>query len=126
MKKTNLPSLRAQNELKKLGNDISIARKKRKITQQRLADGAGVNVSTIRRLEAGDHGISLGVLAMALIVLGENARLGNMLDMAKDDIGLMLDNQKLPKRVRGPRKPKDLKTQPAPAVRKDDEPGEAF
>ena len=125
MKKANLPSIRALNELKKLGDDVRTARKKRKITQQRLADGAGVNVSTIRRLEAGDYGISLGVLAMVLLVLGESTRLGNMLDVAKDDIGLMLDNQKLPKRVRGSRIPRGSKTAQA-SPPDTDEPSEAF
>jgi transcriptional regulator with XRE-family HTH domain len=100
MKKANLPSIRSQNELKKLGADISVARKRRSMTQARLAEGAGINVSTVRRLEAGDYGISLGVLAMVLLVLGELPRLGSLIDMAKDDIGLALANQKLPKRIR--------------------------
>jgi DNA-binding XRE family transcriptional regulator len=100
MKKANLPSIRAQNELKKLGADIAAARKRRNITQTRLAEGAGINVSTVRRVEAGDHGISLGVLAMVLLVLGELGRIGNLIDATKDDVGLALANQKLPKRVR--------------------------
>ena len=100
MKKANLPSIRAQNELNKLGADIAFARKRRSMTQARLAEGAGINVSTVRRLEAGDHGISLGVLAMVLLVLGELGRLGNLIDTSKDEIGLGLANQKLPQRVR--------------------------
>ena len=100
MKKASLPSIRAQNELKKLGADIAIARKRSNITQARLAEGAGINVSTVRRVEAGDPGISLGVLAMVLLVLGELGRLGNLIDTAKDDVGLALTNQTLPQRVR--------------------------
>lgn len=100
MKKANLPSIRAQNELKKLGADIAFARKRRSMTQARLAEGAGINVSTVRRLEAGDHGISLGVLAMVLLVLGELGRLGNLIDNSRDEIGLGLANQRLPQRVR--------------------------
>ncbi|WP_334147876.1 helix-turn-helix domain-containing protein [Hyphomicrobium sp.] len=111
MAKKPVPSLRMQAELRKLGEDIAIARKKRRFTQQRLAEGAGVNVATIRRLESGDGGVSLGVLAMVMLTLGEHNRLANLLDVAKDDIGLTLDVNALPKRVRPkrsrPRRPED-------------------
>ena len=94
-------SLRADADLRKLGADIAIARKLRRFTQQRLADGAGVNVATIRRLErADDAGVSLGVLAMVLLTLGESGRLGDLLDIAKDDIGLVISINALPQRVR--------------------------
>jgi transcriptional regulator with XRE-family HTH domain len=102
-------SLRAQAELVKLGADIAVARKRRRFTQQRLADGAGVNVATIRRLEQGDAGISLGVLAMVFVVLGESGRLGDLLDVAKDDIGLVLGINALPQRVRSKRQNKTAK-----------------
>lgn len=95
-----IPSLRADAELAKLGSDIAVARKRRRFTQQRLADGAGVNVATIRRLERGDPGVSLGVLVMTLLTLGESGRLGSLLDVAKDDIGLVLGVNELPQRVR--------------------------
>jgi transcriptional regulator with XRE-family HTH domain len=96
-------SLRANAELLKLGADIAVARKRRRFTQQRLADGAGVNVATIRRLERGDAGVSLGVLAMVFVTLGEKGRLGDLLDAGKDDIGLVLSINELPKRVRSKR-----------------------
>jgi transcriptional regulator with XRE-family HTH domain len=95
-----IPSARAGAELAKLGADIAVARKRRRFTQQRLADGAGVNVATIRRLERGDAGVSLGVLAMVLLTLGESGRLAALLDVAKDDIGLVLSVNELPRRVR--------------------------
>ncbi|MDR2014704.1 MAG: helix-turn-helix domain-containing protein [Azoarcus sp.] len=100
MEKNIIPSRYAASELAKLGCDIAIARKRRRFTQMRLADGAGVNVATIRRLEKGEGGVSLGVLAMVLLTLGESGRLGNLLDVAKDDIGLVLGVNELPQRVR--------------------------
>lgn len=125
MKKTNLPSIRAQNELKKLGADIAAARKRRSITQARLAEGAGINVSTVRRLESGDHGISLGVLAMVLVVLGEPSRLGSLIDGSKDEVGLMLDTQNLPQRVRLATKKAAKPHIPSATASRDDN-GEAF
>jgi transcriptional regulator with XRE-family HTH domain len=100
MKNNIIPSRYVTSELAKLGGDIAIARKRRRFTQLRLADGAGVNVATIRRLEKGEGGVSLGVLAMVLLTLGESGRLGNLLDAAKDDIGLVLGINELPQRVR--------------------------
>lgn len=97
-----IPSLRAQRDLRKLGRDISIARKRRQFTQKQLAESANVNVSTIRRLENGDAGISLGTLAMVMLVLGESQRFADLLDVARDDVGLTLSVVDLPKRVRGP------------------------
>ena len=99
-------SLRADADLRKLGADIAIARKRRRFTQQRLADGAGVNVATIRRLEKADAGVSLGVLAMVLLTLGESGRLGDLIDVAKDDIGLVISINALPQRVRTKRRVK--------------------
>jgi hypothetical protein len=37
---------------------------------------------------------------MVLLVLGELPRLGSLIDTAKDDLGLALANQTLPKRIR--------------------------
>jgi transcriptional regulator with XRE-family HTH domain len=104
-----IPSLRAQRDLRKLGQDIAIARKRRQFTQKRLAEGASVNVATIRRLENGDQGVSLGTLAMVLLVLGESQRITDLLDVARDDVGLSLSVTAMPKRVRGPNRKQQKK-----------------
>ena len=98
--RSKTPSLRARAELRKLGEDISIARRRREMTQARLAEGAGVDIGTVRRLEQGHPSVSLGTLAMVLLVLGESGRLSDFLDLAKDDLGLALSIEALPKRVR--------------------------
>lgn len=102
MPPATVPSLRAQRDLRKLGQDIAIARKRRQFTQKRLAEGAGIHVATLRRLENGDPGVSLGTLAMVLLVLGESVRMADLLDVARDDVGLALSVAAMPKRVRGP------------------------
>ncbi len=40
---------------------------------------------------------------MALLVLGELPRLGDILDVSRDDTGLMLDVDGLPQRIRRPK-----------------------
>jgi len=129
MRKSTIPSLSAQKALQKLGADICSARKRREMTQRRLADGAGVSLPTIRRLENGDEGVSLATLAMVFVVLGEVSRLANLLDVGIDDVGLMLSNQRLPKRVRavGVKKSKSDLDEPGEAVaNRKDSLGESF
>lgn len=105
-----------QRSLRKLGQDIQIARKKRRMTVEDFADRLGVTKGTVIRLERGEAGVSIGTLSMALLALGELHRLTDILDVSKDDAGLLLDQSRLPERVRRPR-----------AVRRDaptdDEPG---
>lgn len=59
----------------------------------------GVTDKTLAKLEMGDGGVRLETMAMALMVLGELHRLGEMLDPAKDDTGLVLDQARLPERI---------------------------
>ena len=98
-----LPSKKATSALEKLGHDVQIARKRREFTQKRLADGAGISRATLQKVEAGDPGVSLGALAMVLLALGESDRLGQLLDVARDDVGLAIAVRDLPQRVRSPR-----------------------
>ena len=68
----------------------------------------GVSVSTLRALEAGEPGVSMGSFAMALLSLGILSRLDDLSDVGQDDIGLLMDIDALPQRVR-------LQTRRAPA-----------
>lgn len=91
---------KAKAAISRLGQDIKIARKKRRISQRDFAAKMGVSLSTVQRLESGDPGISTGVLAMAFIALGNLRRFTEVLDVASDDIGLVRDQSELPKRIR--------------------------
>lgn len=74
------------------------------MTQQRLAEGAGIDVGTVRRLEQGHPSVSIGTLAMVLLVLSERGRLANLIDAGQDDLGTALSIDALPKRVRVPKR----------------------
>ncbi len=85
-----------------------MARKKRRLTTQMMAERVGVARSTYLRVEKGDPTVSMGIHAMALFVLGLGDPLGELVDARSDDQGLLLDAERLPKRVRPRKNPKPL------------------
>jgi ribosome-binding protein aMBF1 (putative translation factor) len=92
--------LPVERAIRKLGDDISLARRRRHISQASLAERMGASLSTVRRMEKGDLRVPIHFFARALHVFGEIQALENLLDTAKDDIGLTLMDENLPKRVR--------------------------
>ena len=97
MSKPLTPS--AARALRSLGRDLRIARKKRRMPMADFAERMGVSLGTLARLENGEPGVSLGAFAMALLALGELRRLDELLDVARDDTGLLLDVASLPQRI---------------------------
>ena len=92
--------LPVQRAIQKFGADISLARRRRHISQASLAERMGASLSTVRRMEKGDLRVPIHFFAHALHAFGEIQALQNLLDTAKDDIGLTLMDERLPKRVR--------------------------
>ncbi|TDM05101.1 MAG: transcriptional regulator [Ideonella sp. MAG2] len=92
--------LPVERAIQKLGSDISLARRRRYISQASLAERIGASLTTVRRMEKGDVRVPIHFIARALHVFGEIQALENLLDTAKDDIGLTLMDANLPKRVR--------------------------
>lgn len=86
--------------LLKFGSDIAIARKKRGLTIAMMAERVNVAQATIKRVEKGDATVRLGVYAMALFVLGFGERIRDLIDPGRDETGLLLDQQRIPDRVR--------------------------
>lgn len=92
--------LPVERAIRKLGGDIGLARRRRHISQASLAERMGASLSTVRRMEKGDARIPIHFFARALHVFGEIQALEQLLDTPKDDIGLTLMDERLPKRVR--------------------------
>lgn len=95
------PKLR--RALVKLGQDISLARKKRRLTVQMMTERLGVAKPTYLKIEKGDPTVSMAGYAMALFSLGLADGLGMLADPGHDDQGLLLDAERLPKRIRAPK-----------------------
>lgn len=92
------PAMRRR--LQGLGEDLRTARRRRRIAQTDLAGRMGVSVGTVKRMEAGDPGVAIGTVAMCLLALGKIERLSMLLPEELDDIGMMVDRQSLPRRIR--------------------------
>lgn len=95
--------LPAAAALRKLGRELSIARRKRGIAVADMTARLFVSKPTLRKLERGDPGVSLGTLATACFILQLHERLANLAAPGTDTIALSLDETKLPKRIRRPR-----------------------
>ena len=63
-------TLNAEEELKALGRNIQIARKRRRIGVYELADRIGVTPRIISKIEKGDPTVTLGALVQVLDLLG--------------------------------------------------------
>lgn len=91
--------------LRKLGRDISDARRRRRIPSAVLAERASISRTTLVKVEKGEPGVSMGSYATVLFVLGMIDRLGELADIRHDERGLELEAEQLPKRIRRSKQP---------------------
>lgn len=99
-----LPVKRA---LKKLGSDLADARKRRRISTSTMAQRAMISRVTLVKVENGDPGVSVGIIATVLFVLGMADRLRDIADASHDRLGIDLESENLPKRISSSRKKRD-------------------
>lgn len=87
--------------LRRLGQDISAARRMRRLSQDDLAQRIGTSLSTVRRMEDGSAGTALHTFLRALHVLGRLDDLAQAMRLENDVLGMELLREQLPQRVRG-------------------------
>jgi hypothetical protein len=92
-----LPVRRA---LQKLGADIRDARRRRRLPTAVLAERALITRATLHKVERGDPGVSLGIYATVLFVLGLLDGLADIAAARGDAVGLELEEARLPQRIR--------------------------
>jgi hypothetical protein len=96
--------------LRKLGQDIRDARRRRRIPTATMAQRASISRTTLSKVERGDPGVQFGIYATVLFVLGLTNRINELADVRHDEVGLELEEEHLPQRIRlsssGPRKDK--------------------
>lgn len=72
-----------QRILSQLGEDIRLARLRRKLSTSQVAERAGISRSTLWQIEKGMPGVALGAYFMVLFVFGLEK---NILQVANDDV----------------------------------------
>jgi len=86
--------------MRKLGEDIRAARRRRSIPTELMAERAFTTRTTLRKVEQGDPSVSLGIYATVLFVLGMTDRLRDLADSSRDKLGIELADEQLPQRIR--------------------------
>lgn len=93
-----------------MGENIRFARLRRKLSAELVAERAGVSRPTLRAVERGDPGVSLGVFLSVLASLGLAQDLAQI---ARDDnLGRKLQDADLQIKQRAPRRKKTKAEQP--------------
>jgi ribosome-binding protein aMBF1 (putative translation factor) len=106
MKNSPIP-LPVDRALRRVGQSIALARRRRHLSQEALAERIGASVNTVRRMEDGHPGTALQHFARTLQVFGELDQFEKVIDTAQDSIGLALMDESLPQRVHTPRRKRE-------------------
>ncbi|MCL7489560.1 MAG: helix-turn-helix domain-containing protein [Desulfobulbaceae bacterium] len=88
-----------QERIRQIGSNLQLARKRRQKSVKQAAEMIGTSESSVRRMESGDPSVKIATFLAAIEVY----QLDNSLRFAEpedDVIGLTLDKQRLPQRVR--------------------------
>lgn len=100
------PPIPVRRALRKLGHDIRDARRRRRIPVAIMAERASISRMTLNKVEKGEPGVAMGTYATVLFVLGMADRLADLADPKNDAIGLALEEEHLPQRIRRTRRDK--------------------
>lgn len=88
--------------LQAVGENIKLARLRRKLTMDQVSERAGISRPTLSSLEKGSPSISLGIILQVLLVLGLEK---DILLLADDDVlGRKIQDADLTVKERGPKK----------------------
>lgn len=86
--------------LKEWGQDIRNARLRRRIQTAILAERCSISRTTLVKVEQGLPGVTLGLFATVLFSLGLLSKFSSVIDAREDEVGLALQEESLPKRIR--------------------------
>jgi transcriptional regulator with XRE-family HTH domain len=98
-KPTLMPS--ATKVLKTLGENIRLARLRRKLSAQQISERAGISRATLWQVEKGAPSVAMGIYCQVLFVLGMEK---DLLKVAADDVlGRKLQDAELTVKERAPK-----------------------
>jgi len=89
--------------LRKIGQDINNARRRRRITVSLMAERANLSRATVDKIQRGNPKVSMGGYTAVLFVLGMTDRLRDIAGASHDLTGLILEEERLQQRICMPR-----------------------
>jgi len=89
-------------QARRLGANIALARKRRRMSQAVLATKAGITRQTLGAVEAGELRVSLGVYLAVLWALGLESGINAVASPDADREGATLESARLGRRMRAP------------------------
>ncbi|RLA59990.1 MAG: transcriptional regulator [Epsilonproteobacteria bacterium] len=96
---------KAKRILETFGENIKLARLRRKLSMEQIAERAGISRSTLIKIEQGDSGVSMGSYFQVLFVMRLDQ---DFLQVAKDDLlGRKIQDAGLIIKKRAPKKVKN-------------------
>ena len=99
---TSLPPLEVASAVKRLGENIRLARIRRRMSQEELAQACNITRKTLYALEKGAPGTTIGTVFAVLWKLGLLNTATALADPEVDEHGKILEAARRPKRVRHP------------------------
>ncbi len=95
---------KAKRILDEIGENIKLARLRRKLSSEQVAERANISRPTLSSIEKGSAGVSIGSYLQVLMVMGLQ---NDMLALAKDDeLGRKLQDANLTTKERAPKRTK--------------------
>lgn len=94
------PMTPVDRTIRKIGEDIRDARRRRRIPVAILAERASISRMTLNKIESGNGGVAFRNYAAVLYSLGMISRLAEIADSRHDVVGLQLEEERLPQRIR--------------------------
>jgi transcriptional regulator with XRE-family HTH domain len=91
-----------QRMLQQVGEQFKLARLRRKLSAEQVAERAGIGTSTLWRIEKGDPGVAMGNYFQVLVALGLDREILKL--AADDELGRKLQDAELITKKRAPKK----------------------
>ena len=92
--------------LKQLGENLRLARLRRRVSAKLEAERAGISIATLTKIEQGVSSVSIGSYIQVLVTL--NLEQDILKVAADDELGRKLQDLDLPVRARAPKRKKTL------------------
>ena len=102
MPTTTAPPLEVAAAVQQLGQNIRVARIRRRMSQEELAQACGITRKTLYALEKGGAASTLGTAFTVLWKLGLLSTAATLADSDSDEHGRILEAARRPRRVRQP------------------------